>query len=276
MVKKLRADERGITPLLGAMFIIGIIIALSSTFLATWGSSEMNRRAREHMQEVNESFREFRAVIEGLRVGESKTVSIKMGPDPVPFVPSPRTGGTLSVTPTPTPLPTSPSYWGNYWENYWENDPGSIKFDFENQSWVYESGMIILTQDNVVLMDSAPRMLTVWEAGGNQLGVYVDVIKVRGLESSISGTGFSTITVSILRRFEKNENRKDAVIRINSRYRDAWGEYLASENQRLNAKGDNAFFDPNALTLTIFGKGKAGENDIIYYLKVTEVWISVS
>lgn len=276
MVKKLRADEGGITPLLGAMFIISIVIALSSTFLATWGSSEMNRRVREHMQEVNESFRELRAVIEGLRVGESKTVSIRMGPDPVPFVPSPRTGGTLSVTPTPTSLPTSPSYWGNYWENYWDNDPGSIKFDMENQSWVYELGMIILIQDNVVLMDSAPRVLTVWEAGGNQLGVYVDILKLRGLGSSVSGTGMSSITVSILRRFEKSENRENAVIKINSRYKDAWREYLASETEMLNAKGYHPSFDNNTLTLTILGKGKAGENDIIYYQKVTEVWVSIS
>ena len=275
MVKKLRADEGGITPVLGAMFILGIVIALSSTFLATWGPSEMNRRAREHMEEVNESFRELRAVIEGLRVGESKTVSLRMGPDPVPFVPSPRVGGTLSVKPTSTPFPTS-TPWGNYWENYWENDPGNIRFDMENQSWVYEMGMIILIQDNVVLMDSAPRMLTVWEAGGNQIGVYVDIIKVRGLGSSVSGRGTSTIVVSILRRFEKPENRENAVIKINSIYKNAWREYLASENQRLNAKGDNVFFDPNTLILTILGKGKAGENDIIYYQKVTEVWVSIS
>jgi len=278
MVKKLRADEGGITPVLGAMFILGIVIALSSTFLATWGPSEMNRRAREHMEEVNESFRELRAVIEGLRVGESKTVSFRMGPDPVPFVPSPRVGGTLSATPTPTPPPASPSYWGNYWENYWENNPGNIRFDMENQSWIYEMGMIILIQDNVVLMDSAPRMLTVWEAGGNQIGVYVDVIKVRGLGSSMSGRGTSTIAVSILRRFEnEKENRENAVIKINSMYRNAWREYLASENQRLNAKGYRASFNENTLTLAIQGKDNTpGVKDIIYYQKVTEIWVSIS
>ncbi len=277
MVRKLRADEKGITPLLGAMFVVGIVITLFSVFLATWAPSETNRREREHQQEVAESFRELRATIEDLRVGESRTVSLRMGPDPVPFVPSPRTGGTLSVTPTSTSFPTSGA-WGNYWENYWENDPGNIKFEFGDQSWIYEMGMIVLTQDDVELMDSAPYMVTVWEASKEELGVYVDVIKVRGLESSISKTGTSTITVSILRRFEKNEARENAVIKINSEnYGDAWRDYLTSENERLGAKGYHPLFDNENLTLTIRGKDEnAGENDIIYYQKVTEVWVSIS
>jgi hypothetical protein len=259
------------------MFVVGMIITLFSVFLATWAPSETNRREREHQQEVRESFRELRAVIEDLQVGESRTVSLSMGPDPVPLVPSPRTGGTLSVTPTPTPPPTSPSYWENYWENYWEYDPGNIKFYFGDQSWIYEMCMIVLIQDDVELMDSGPRMVTVWEASQDELGVYVDVIKIRGLEGSIGGTGTSTITVSILRRFEKNEARENAVIRINSNYGDAWRKYLESENERLDAKGYHPSFDENNLTLTIKGKiENAGENDIIYYQKVTEVWVSIS
>lgn len=276
LVKKLRADEGGITPILGAMFVVSIVIVLASTFLAAWGPSEMNRREREHLQGVEERFREFRAAIEGLVVGESKIVPLKMGPETIPFLPSPNIGGTLSVTPTSTPFPTS-TPWDNYWENYWENDPGSIKFELGDQSWIYEMGMIILIQDNVELMDSAPRVVTVWEASDNELGVYVDVIKVRGLESSISGTGTSTITVSILRRFEKNEALGNAVIRINSSYRDAWMEYLVSENERFDAKGYNPSLDENTLTLTINGKIKnENVNDIIYYQKVTEVWVGIS
>jgi hypothetical protein len=284
LVRKLRTDEKGITPLLGAMFVVGIVITLFSIFLATWAPSETNRREREHQQEVRESFRELRAVIEDLRVGESRTVSLSMGPTPVPFVPSPRTGGTLSVTPTSTPFPKSEA-WGNYWENYWEYDPGNIKFYFGDQSWIYEMGMIVLIQDDVELMDSAPHMVTVWEASQDELGVYVDVIKVRGLEGSIGGTGTSTITVSILRRFEKNEARENAVIRINpSSWGDqssenAWWEYLESENERLGAKGHNVSLgeEDNLLTLTIERKDHTpGENDIIYYQKVTEVWVSIS
>ncbi len=276
MAKKIRADEKGLTPLLGAMFVVSIVITLFSAFLATWAPSEMNRREREHLQLVGESFRELRTTIESLRIGESRTVSLKMGPDPVPLVPSPRTGGMLSITPTSTPFPTSEP-WENYWENYWENDPGNIKFEFGDQSWIYEMGMIILIQDNVELMGSAPRVVTAWEASEDELGVYVDIIKVRGLERSISGTSTSTITVSILRRFEKNERRENAVIKINSSYRGAWREYLASENERLGAKGYNPSLDENNLTLTIEGKDNTpGVNDIIYYQKVTEVWVSIS
>ena len=278
MFKKLRLEDAGITPVLGAMFILGIGISVIAVFLAAWVPSEFNTKKREYMQSARESFRELSATIEDLSVGESRTISLKMGPETIPFVINPKVSGTLSVTSTP-----SENYLNGMWingENYnGENYPGNIKFDMENQSVVYEMGLIALVQGKVVLMESAPQMVTVFAAAGNMIGVYVDVIKVRGVERSISGSGMSTITVSILRRFEKTENRENAVIKINTRYKDAWMDYLSTENAALNADNFNASLgtENNLLTLTIKGKdNSSGVKDIIYYQKVTEVWVSIS
>ena len=62
--------------------------------------------------------------------------------------------------------------------------------------------MIALVQGKTVIMESAPQMVTVFPAAGNLLGVYVDVIKIRGVQRFLSGGSPSTITVSILRRYE--------------------------------------------------------------------------
>jgi len=277
MFKKLRFEDAGITPVLGAMFILGISISVIAVFLATWVPSEVNTKNREYMQSARESFRELSATIEELSVGESRTISLKMGPETIPFVVNPRAGGTLSVTSTP-----SENYLKGQWvndENYWDNYPGNIKFDMENQSLVYEMGLIALVQGKVVLTESDPQMVTVFPAAGNLIGVYVDIIKIRGIERSISGGGTSTITVSILRRFENSYNWENAMIKINenSNCRDAWREYLQELSDELpqgyhpdNSKIDN-------LQLTILGKDNTTHGlDIVYYQKVTEVWVSIS
>lgn len=262
MAKKLHADERGITPVLGAALVIGTLITTFSVFLAVWVPSEMNRREREHMLEVEESFRELMGKIEGLEVGESRSVNVDMSPEPLPFVPNPRTSGVLSVLPS-------------VGENY-----GVIKFNLGDQSLVYESGMIILVQNNENLMKSAPRVVTVGGIG-DKLEVHLNIIKIRGLENSAGGTDTSTIIVSILRENLKENGtlRENVVIQINSSYGRAWREYLEELYEELEEKGyylgDSSEIEN--LQLTILGKvGESGIYDIIFYEKVTEIWFSVS
>ena len=266
MVWKLRADEVGITPVLGAALVLGAITITLSAFLVVWIPGEANRREREHMSTVEGSFQELRAKIESLEVGESKGVHIKMGPEPVPFVSSPRTGGTLSVLPSAG-------------ENY-----GIIKFSLGDQSWIYESGMLILVQDNVNLMGSASRVVTVREVG-DKLEVHFNIIRVRGLESSVSGTGTSTVTVSIYREnlLENMVFKENVVIQIeNTNYKRAWGDYLREKYEEFYEEGYHPYgsvteITENNLQLTILGKDNtSGVNDIIFYKKVTEVWVSIS
>ena len=99
MGRKLHADERGISPVLGTALLLGMVVTALSIFLTVWVPSEMNRREREHMQGVERSFRELGVTIEDLSFGENGSVDLKMGPDTIPLVPNPQRGGTLSVTP---------------------------------------------------------------------------------------------------------------------------------------------------------------------------------
>jgi hypothetical protein len=97
-----RGEERGVSVVLGAALVMGIIIAFFSAFLSAWIPREVSRREHRQMRGVEESFRELRAVIEGLQAGEFRSVDVNMGADySIPLVPNPRGVGTLSVSPAP-------------------------------------------------------------------------------------------------------------------------------------------------------------------------------
>ncbi len=383
---KIRADERGISPVLGAALTLGVIITISSVVLAVWVPSEVNRREYDHLQGVEESFRELKATIEEMWVGENRSVDLKMGPDTLPLVPNPKRGGTLSVTPAevvirsesgkifrkPTEdviyplrfeiLPgeleaydwyivartgenkeriksaffyvnrdasglydyhyqgsqgleaTFPDEHGgmdnklhegwNYinikvvsgpsgaWVEVYativpactppqdvtlENKPdlGSIRYDWEDQSWVYESGMIIWVQDNMSLMKSPPGAVTVVQVDNGNFEVHFNIIRIQRFEDSVSSRGTSTISVSILQEYEKKpeENRENVTIRINSRYRSAWGEYLADRMDELKNIDISAEIreEENFLTLTIIGGGK----NIRFFQRVTNIEVKL-
>ena len=274
MGRKLHADERGISPVMGAALTIGVIIAVSSVFLAVWVPSEVNRREEEYMRGVEGSFRELGATIGDLRVGENGSVDLKMGSDPVPLVPNPEMGGTLSVTP-------AENIWQEIPKKIARSDLGHVKFDWGSRSLVYESGMIILVQDNMSFMKSPPGALTVRQVDENNLEVYFNAIRVRRFGGSVSGTGTSTITVSVLQEFtklgeiEENEENEVTIWTNTSRHRDAWWEYLTNKADELEAIGIDAKakWKPkeNTFTLTI----EWGGENIHFYQKVIDIEVNL-
>ena len=162
------------------------------------------------------------------------------------------------------------------WQNVTLNrfDLGHVRFDWGGRSLVYESGMIISVQDNMSFMRSPPGLVTVRQVDKNNFEVHLNTIRVQRFEGSVSGTGTSTITVSVLREYwegKPGENRKNVTIWVNSSYRDAWREYLTNEVNELRAMGINAFFDNDALSLTIEG----GNKNIYFYSKVTNIEVRV-
>jgi hypothetical protein len=263
--RKIHADKRGISPVLGAALTLGVIVTISSTVLAVWVPSEMNRREHNHLQGVERSLRELKATIEYLWVGENRSVDLKMGPEPLPLVPNPKRGGTLSVTP-------AENVGSDNLENIMKSDLGHIEFDWEDQSWVYESGMIIWVHDNTCSMKSPPGVVTVMQVDNNNFEVHFNIIRIRELEHSVSGTGTSTIAITRLEEMGAGpEDTGNVTIWINSRYEDAWGEYLANEADELGEMGITAVFAENTLTLTIQG---GGEN-IQFYRKVTDIEVNL-
>lgn len=390
MSRGLHVDERGISPVLGAALAVGMIITVSSAFLAVWVPSELDRRGEEYMRGVEESFREFGVTIGDLWIGENGSLDLKMGPDPLPLLPNPMAGGTLSVIPGELELrgesgrliripgedkienfwfkilqdeleeydwyiiartsgnkderidsvfiyvnrdasgshdyhytpasdndgreETFPKVHGgmesdlpgrlhkdwNYinvkvasggpgawvelyivivpactpWEDvHLENksDLGQVRFDWGDRSLVYESGMIILVQDNTSFIKSPPGTVTVMQMGEDNFEVHLNTIRVHEVEDLVSGTGTSTIEVSILQEYWKGkpQEKENVTIWINSSYRDAWWEYFANKVDELKAIGIDAKLreEENLPTMTINGEGR----DVHFFQKVTNI-----
>ena len=269
MGRKLHADERGISPVLGTALLLGMILTASTIFLAVWVPGEVNRREREHMQGVEGSFRELKVMIEDLGVGENGGVDLKMGPDTIPLVPNPKGGGTLSITPAENVEQEN-------LENIMKSDLGHIGFDWGGWSWVYESGMVVFVQDNMNLMKSPPGLVTVMQKNENNFEVHFNAIRVEGVRGSVSGTGTSTVTISenALPLTKLNPNENVVTIWINSIYKDAWREYLTNKVDELKAidiENVELENEGNLLKLTINGGGK----NIEFYQKVTDIEVRV-
>ena len=255
MSRKLYADRRGISPVLGTTLLLAAIITVVSIFLAVWIPSELSRRERDYILGTEGTFRELKGTIEGLSLGDNRSVNLSMSPGSLPLIPNPKVAGTLSVIPA---------------EN--ASDLGRLRFDWGDWSLVYESGMIIFTQENTILMKSPPGVLTVRQ-DNNNFDVYFNVFRVSGFEDSKSGTGTSNISIYVPENQPsppppiENDN---VVIKINSSYMNIWTQYLANEVNELNSMGITASSDNNG-TLKIIGDNKK----IHYYQNVTNIEISL-
>jgi len=97
--RKLYADERGISPVLGATLLLATIITVVSIFLAVWIPSELSRREREYILGTEDTFRELKGTIEILNSGDNGIVALSMSPGSLPIIPNPKVAGTLSVIP---------------------------------------------------------------------------------------------------------------------------------------------------------------------------------
>jgi len=97
---KILEDERGVSVILGAALMIGILIAFVSAFLVIWIPGQVGQREHTQMKGVEDSFRQLRNTIANIQAGEFRSVDINMSANySIPLVPNSKQVGTLSVTP---------------------------------------------------------------------------------------------------------------------------------------------------------------------------------
>jgi hypothetical protein len=253
--RKLHADERGISPVLGATLLLATIITVVSIFLAVWVPGELSRRERDYILGTEDAFRELKGTIETLNPGDNGSVNLSMSPGSLPLIPNPKVAGTLSIIPA---------------EN--ASDLGRLKFDWDGWSLVYESGVIIFIQENTILMKSPPSVLTVRQVDNNNFEVHFNVFRVSGFKESTSGTGTSNIEIYVENQSSPPPTDNDNVaVKINSSYMSIWMQYLANEVNELKGMGIRATLDNVNGILKIIGDNKK----IHYYQNVTNIEIDL-
>jgi hypothetical protein len=162
---------------------------------------------------------------------------------------------------------------------------GALQLDvintvYPSQTYVYESGAVIMIQNDYDLLVSSPTLITATDAEENNIRVDVNLVVIKEIDTSFSSTGTATIKVtsqssSYAVEPVEGPNRENVKITILSAYQNAWGEYLEDVKEKLNAKGYNVSL--SGLTLLIQGKDNTpGVKDIYYYEKVTEIEVEIT
>ena len=146
------------------------------------------------------------------------------------------------------------------------------------RTFVYEGGAVIENESGTCYMVSEPVLVSVQDAGGENVGITVNYVFVDGSYSLVS-SGEREITLTCTSsgyRVTPREgpNRENVVIdlthMVRAEHRGVWRDYLARVKDELNAQGLNASLD--GLKLTILGRVTgAGTKDIYYREKITEI-----
>jgi hypothetical protein len=166
---------------------------------------------------------------------------------------------------------------------------GSVEFSktndfYPDQSYLYECGSVLLEQDDVYVMLFPPNILLVENMGGNNIKVYSTFIYITDSDQTLSATGRATIYVNVKRISDvvapiDGPNRENVEINVRTIYRGPWDKFLSSEVQKLDQMGFDVHYDPNTLTLVIYGQkngAPAGVKDIFYFERLVEVSVGLS
>ncbi|KXB05683.1 hypothetical protein AKJ50_00155 [candidate division MSBL1 archaeon SCGC-AAA382A13] len=260
--KEIFRDEKGVSVVLGAILILGMLAAVFPIWYNYYVESTMKSKETNHMDTVRDQYFELQSKVSWMDGPETGgKVKIPMNAGSVRFFPGQSPAGTLTIDPG-----SDINVENTGVQEIITVDPGSITFVGQNiyfptQTYIFEGGHVFLVQGEAELMASPNEELILW---GDSLEVKYP--KVVGEEESISSMVTESVTLAWggRNRFPENMEWKNADnIRINfeTRYENVWVSYLEEkaeniENATIFAEADNY---ENGAYLQIF-------NDNIRYL----------
>lgn len=271
MMQALLNSEEGVSPVVGMLLILTIII-LSITVICVGGLPLINAaRESAHLQGMRNSFAVLHADIEEVvrgpivGVGPARITRMNIG------------GGALSVTPVTGSFQIS-----NESEYILHINPGIITYEYAEQTIAYENGATFSRYRSGAVMDGAP-LIFIQKVDDTNITVMIHVINITGTDSSVGGKGFARVRTSYESSTswvpaEIEPNAQMVTINITSKYYDAWGKYFERELERINTTlGGTLKYNvdippPNTTIITINGTDLDTTNDI--YLCVYETQIS--
>jgi hypothetical protein len=96
---KCPGDERGISEVLGAILVLGMVIGVGSVIYAQYIQSSIHSSEADHMNAVGEAFIKLKSSIATMGIGQSSIANIPMNTNFPPLVPTSGEVGTISLLP---------------------------------------------------------------------------------------------------------------------------------------------------------------------------------
>jgi len=270
---RFKNSEEGVAGVVVALLFIGLFISFIAFVQTVYVPQWMKVKESEHMDQVANQFSQLKFAVDTLTVsaqGYSVISSpITLGSKEMPFLSSSRSYGSLDILTNDCRITITDN-----------NDVsasyilGSIKYKSENayyidQSYIFENGALILSQDSGDILSVRPAFSVV---DNQDLSFNVIKLMLFGEKTSASGYGtyplqtkFSSSTFSRIYNLKK--------ITMYTSYNMTWNNFFsdALSNSALNYTINNL---GNAVTVTFFDTPDADLPDLL--LNVVEIEIQIS
>lgn len=272
-IQKLRNQERGVSVILGAILLMGILILTFPIIYHQHVKSKMIDNEEAQMENVKEQFLELQSKISFMEgPNDNGQIKIPMSAGSVPLFPGQSPAGIISTS-KGSGKPTSSASGDT---EILTMKPGTIKFKGKNlyypqQNYILEAGHVILEQDGKSIMISPNEDLITYSNSltGNKLEIKYPYLNKT---MSISSTSTETITLTWGGRKRYPENKE--LIKTNQILKftfetdhiEAWKTYLQAKNDNIT----NINFEVGNTSDIVYMKTPADAN-FTYYVSSTEL-----
>ena len=231
-LKKLRGSDNALVGIVVTFLLIGLIVAVVSIIQTVYIPKWMEQTESEHMGEVADQFAQLKFAIDTqVAIHQPHTpiaISIALGSRELPFLMSTRAFGSLDII--------SDSYRIVIEDRTgvikFNNSLGTIKYSSSNayfldQSYIYETGAIVLSQYQGNIMSIKPTFSVQKEENVNISFTIINISKVGG-KGSISGYGTYPIQTEYSPNSDKDFTSFEDIsnITIYTDYQNAWYGFI--------------------------------------------------
>ena len=247
MPVKKTMNSSGISTVLGAILILGLIFTVLLVFRLTYLPDMKKQAEADHMNVALQDIIDYKLKLDQasqLGKGSITTTSIEMGGGAIPVIDPGLSSGTLIIDPYYGQLSIKARDTnGSAFDVYKRSGLGDVIYRSSNNFWLdqefhYEDGMVILSQDNGYTMVAQPDMSVMKDPNTLQTYIVLNDIRVDGKPDTIGSTGSEVIKSTLFANNYSSSSftLKELDISITTDYTGEWSQFFENE---LNAAGLN-------------------------------------
>lgn len=227
-IKKLKNSDNAVVGIITAILLIGLLISVITIIQTVFVPNWMEQIESEHMDQVADQFAQLKFSIDLQSVLQERNLPvaspITLGNRRIPLFSSIRSYGDLEIIQdecTVTIQNQTISY------NY---PVGIIKYSSSNsyfidQSFIYETGALIISQDEGNIISITPLISVENLTNDYNITLSIINISVVGNKDSISGYGTYPIRIEYFNSSTINITNLDRIT-ISTEYPESWGNHL--------------------------------------------------
>ena len=228
MFRKIEKSEYGVVGIVVAVLLIGLMVSVVSLIQMVYVPKWMEQIEAEHMDEVNAQFSQLKFAIDTQsstsQLNTPIASSITLGSKELPYLLSVRAFGQLEILSdsfTLNIMNSSDTYTYSF---------GTIKYSSSNayfldQTFIYEAGAIIISQQEGNMISVKPSFNVVNNGGVKNISIFI--ADINGIGGKTTGSGYGTTAIQTEYTGFFNVDMQDiSQITINTSYPNAWSIYL--------------------------------------------------